>query len=183
MACTWSACRSPSGAWPIRAAAAHPTARATLPRSAVMASCRIWNASWRARSVCGWPLSPAGCGVARELSEHGAFADPVALARNRPEPAGVDNGRVSVAYLHSRRVALAGSVQRPQARPTPYLRMGHLVRGSLSCVCLDGAAGQLRRALGGLDDSAAGICLVLHYDFVLASFSSASRMKGMVSRR
>ena len=32
-------------------------------------------------------------------------------------------------------------------------------------------------------EPAAGIRLVLHYDFVLACFSSASRMNGMVSRR
>jgi len=32
-------------------------------------------------------------------------------------------------------------------------------------------------------EPAAGVCVVLHYDFVLACFSSASRMNGMVSRR
>ena len=38
-------------------------------------------------------------------------------------------------------------------------------------------------ALGRRAEPAAGLRLVLHYDFVLACFSSASRMKGIVRRR
>ncbi len=53
-----------------------------------------------------------------------------------------------VADLRARRAAAAGAAARPGARPPPHLRVGDLVRHSLSGVCADRAAGQPRRAVG-----------------------------------
>src|ERR1700722_3918128 len=135
-----------------------------------------------ARWARGWPRLAAGC-RAREPRIHSALADHLALDCSHIEPARLDLGGLSVANLHSRRSALVGAVEGSVARSPSYLRLGHPVRSPLSGVRSDGIAGQSRRALGCLVELAAGVRLVLHYDFVLACFSSASRMNGMVSRR
>src|ERR1700691_4312222 len=142
-------------------------AQATSPDSAARASCPIRSANWHAPWVCGWPLSPTACRAAREHRSHHAFAHPVVLACHRPEPARLDDGRASLGPVRARRTAVARAAQSPQTRPPPYLRVGHLIRRSLSGLCVDGIAGQLRRTLGRLADPAAGIRMVLHYDFVL----------------
>src|SRR5258708_38521349 len=148
-----------------------------------MANCRRPSVSWRAPWARAWPRLALDCRAARESRSHRAFTDDLVLDRARLESARVDDGRVPVAGLRPGRSTAAGAVERPVARPPPYLRLGHLVRHPLSRVRLDGIAGQPRRPLGRRRELAAGIRLVLHYDFVLAGFSSASRMKGMVSRR
>ena len=48
---------------------------------------------------------------------------------------------------------------------------------------VDRAPRESSRALGRRIQPAFGVRLVLHYGFILACLSSASRMKGMVSRR
>src|ERR1700681_4474842 len=158
------------------------------PSPAVMANCRRWKVNWRARWAGAWPRSRIASrprtarGTARE-ARNGAVAHGLAVGRGGAEPARVGDGRLSVADLHPRGPAVAGAVERSQARSPPHLRLGHLVRHPLSCVCDYGVAGQPCRALGGRNEPAAGVRLVLHYDSVPACFSSASRMNGMVSRR
>src|ERR1700722_7674847 len=147
-----------------------------------MANCQMPSENSPARWARGWLRLATGC-RAREPRILSPRADHLALDWGHIEPARLDLGGVSVGDLHSRRSALVGAVERTVARSPSYLCMGHPVRRPLSGVRVDGIAGQSRRALGCLVELAAGVWLVLHYDFVLASFSSASRMKGMVSRR
>src|ERR1700682_6299926 len=182
MACTWSGCRTLSAAGPIRAAAAHRTVRAMWPPSAVMANCRKPSVSWRAPWARAWPRLAVDCRP-HESRHHRALTDDWVLDRARLESARVDDGRIPLADLRPRRSAAAGAVERPVARPPPYLRLGHFVRHPVSRVRFDGIAGQPRRPLGRRCELAAGIRLALHYDFVFACFSSASRMQGTVSRR
>src|SRR5665213_757527 len=151
--------------------------------SAAMASYPAPRVNWRAPWARGWPLSLTDCRATLEYEIHLARADHLAVGRRCLEPAGLDGRRLSMADLHDRRTPAIGAAEWPDARPPPYLRLGHPVRDSLSCFRTDRIAGQPRRALGGRDELAAGIRLVLHYDFVPASFSIASRIKGMVSRR
>src|SRR6185437_13548334 len=138
-----------------------------------------WLAPW----AHGWPNSRAGCRTAREPRNHGARLDHRTLDRGFPEPSRLGVGRLPLADLRARRSAAARTAAWLDARPAPHLRVGHPVRSSLPGIRLDGTAGQSRRALGGRLESDAGIRVVLHYDFVPACFSSASRMKGMVRRR
>src|SRR3984893_6406223 len=148
-----------------------------------MASCRKPSVSWRAPWARAWPRSAVDSRAAREPRIQRAFADDLVLGRARLESARVDRGRIPVADLRPGRATAARTAERPGARPPPHLRLGHSVRHPLSRVRHDGIAGQPRRPLGRRRELAAGIRLVLHYDFVFACFSSASRMKGTVRRR
>ena len=97
---------------------------------------------------------------------------------------GLDAGRVSLADLRARRACpcsrrlngLMRGRRHTYAWATlfaiPYLAF------ALTELLVNSAARWV-----GCAEPAAGLRLVLHYDFVLACFSSASRMKGMVSRR
>src|SRR5450631_671328 len=166
-----------------RAAAARPTVRAMWPPSVVTANCRRPNAIWHAHWGHEWPHWPIDCRSARESGSNGAHADHLALDRGRLESPRVDDHRLFVAHLHPCSIAAVGAAEWAHTGAAPHLRLGHLVRYPLSRLCVDRTVGQSCGTLGGRHELAARIRLVLRYDFVFACFSSASRMKGMVSRR
>src|SRR5882757_3448857 len=147
------------------------------------ANCPSMRVPWRARWERGSLRSPPGSRRAHERCIGFALADHLALARSRLEPARVDSRRLSLAYLRHRCFAIVGAAARTAARQPLHLRLGNPVCHPLPGLCPHRTLGQPAGALGGGHEPAAGVRLVLRYDFVLACFSSSSRMKGMVSRR
>src|ERR1700736_3805953 len=96
------------------------------PPSAVMANCRKPSVSWRAPWTRAWPRSAADLRAARESRIERAFTDDWVLDRAGLMSAGVVVGRVPGPNLRPRPPPAAGAVERPGARPPPYLRLGHL---------------------------------------------------------
>src|SRR5277367_4928593 len=146
------------------------------------------SANWPAPWAVGWPDLPPACRAAREsrgdeLRVTSAFAHHLALDRPRREPARMDVGRVPLADLRHCSSASARPIERLGARPAPYLRLGHVGCHPVPGIRSHRIAGQSLGTLDGGIESTAGFRVVLHYDFVLACFSSASRMKGIVRRR
>src|SRR5271154_5342300 len=158
-------------------------ARVTWPSSATTENCRStkarWPAPWASASL-PWRI---GCRGRIEHVVGRTFADLLVMGRHRRKSPGVDQRRVFLAVLRACGAAVAGPAEWAAARSPLHVRVGDLVRGSLSCVRSYRASGQPASALGGRTEPAAHLRLVLHYDFVPACFSSASRMNGIVSRR
>src|SRR5271163_65625 len=126
----------------------------TWPISAAAQNCRNTRARWRAPWGSAWLPWRIGCRGRIEHSVGHALADHLVMGRHGGQSPGMDQRRIFLAVLPACGAAVAGSAAWAGARPPLHVCVGDLVRGSLSGVRGNRAAGEPASALGGRTEPA-----------------------------